>query len=179
MNVGVTPLLKRIDEFIVDGALRESILDVLSSNELEKTSRNVFNVLIDKFFTPLDINVSDFEDFIQTLKPEVTSASILLRKDSSILEGIIEDFNEFEQYYNEFKEYTQEIENHKYAILIPNFNDKFGIQSISSNQGFKDLLEIDKWLLHNLYELDEMYENTFKSTYNFHSFFNKLFILII
>jgi len=143
MNVGVTPLLKRIDEFIVDGALRESILDVLSSNELEKTSRNVFNVLIDKFFTPLDINVSDFEDFIQTLKPEVTSASILLRKDSSILEGIIEDFNEFEQYYNEFKEYTQEIENHKYAILIPNFNDKFGIQSISSNQGFKDLLEIE------------------------------------
>ena len=150
MNVGVTTLLGRIDEFIVDGYLGESILDVILSNELEKTSRNIFNVLIDKFFTPLNINVSDFEDFIQTLKPEVTSASILLRADSSTsstLEGIIDDFNEFEQYYNEFKEHTQGIENHKYALLIPNFNDKFKIQSIASNQGFSDLLGIEELVI--------------------------------
>ncbi len=43
---------------------------------------------------------------------------------------------------------------------------------------YKNLLEIDKWLLHNLYELDDLYENTFKSNYNFHSFFNKLFNFI-
>jgi hypothetical protein len=150
MNAGVETLVGRIDEFIVDGYLGESILDVILSNELEKTSRNIFNVLIDKFFTPLNINVSDFEDFIQTLKPEVTSASILLRADSSTsstLEGIIDDFNEFEQYYNEFEEYTRGIENHKYALLIPNFNDKFKIQSIASNQGFKDLLDIEETVI--------------------------------
>jgi isoleucyl-tRNA synthetase len=40
---------------------------------------------------------------------------------------------------------------------------------------YDNLLPIDKWLVHNIYELDKLFEQTFKESFNIHSFFAKLF----
>ncbi len=40
---------------------------------------------------------------------------------------------------------------------------------------YDSLSDIDKWVLHNIFELDNLYEKTFTETFAIHSFFNKLF----
>ncbi|MDR2007839.1 MAG: isoleucine--tRNA ligase [Alphaproteobacteria bacterium] len=40
---------------------------------------------------------------------------------------------------------------------------------------YKDLADIDKWVLHNVFVLDNLYEKTFSENFAIHGFFNKLF----
>ncbi|MFL1781380.1 Isoleucine--tRNA ligase [Candidatus Hepatincolaceae symbiont of Richtersius coronifer] len=40
---------------------------------------------------------------------------------------------------------------------------------------YKEIEDIDKWVLHNIYIMDELFTNTFTENFNFHIFFNKLF----
>ena len=144
--------------------VKESIFEVILNNELEKNYTNILvkNILVDAVSKLFDENIkypdyigitggldlsstlNDFQDFIS--QPENESSYFegeAARAQIRAINNLLESFNEFEQYYNEFKEHTQGIENHKYALLIPNFNDAFGIQSIASSIGFKDLLGIE------------------------------------
>jgi isoleucyl-tRNA synthetase len=40
---------------------------------------------------------------------------------------------------------------------------------------YENLADIDKWVLHNVFELDKLYQKTFSETFAIHVFFNKLF----
>ena len=40
---------------------------------------------------------------------------------------------------------------------------------------YNNLADIDKWVLHNVYELDKLYEKTFSESFAIHGFFSKLF----
>lgn len=44
---------------------------------------------------------------------------------------------------------------------------------------YENLSDLDKWVLHYVYELDNLYEKTFSETFTIHIFFNKLFNFIL
>jgi isoleucyl-tRNA synthetase len=44
---------------------------------------------------------------------------------------------------------------------------------------YEQLEEVDKWVLHNVYSLDNMFKQTFEKNFSLHSFFNKVFNFII